>query len=129
MTKLRKFKLETRLKEIQGIKVDLSPMQIEKDGDFGDQASRLSEQNVTAEISRAKKDEIDRIKLALQADSDQCQDCGDDIPEARLNARPESTLCLRCQAAAEGVEMVEPRRLNKDENRQRNFVNRNRGRR
>ncbi|MDN0081608.1 TraR/DksA family transcriptional regulator [Crenobacter sp. SG2305] len=30
-----------------------------------------------------------------------CQDCGDDIPEARRRAAPGCTRCITCQTAAE----------------------------
>jgi len=34
----------------------------------------------------------------------QCQECGEEIAEARLKARPTATICLHCKEAQEGDE-------------------------
>jgi phage/conjugal plasmid C-4 type zinc finger TraR family protein len=41
------------------------------------------------------------IPPSAGAKSDFCEDCGDEIPEARRLASPEATRCIRCQARHE----------------------------
>lgn len=41
------------------------------------------------------------IQPAAGTRSDFCEDCGDEIPEARRTASPEATRCIRCQAKHE----------------------------
>ena len=49
--------------------------------------------------------EAEQVREAMQAKADGtygvCQDCGKKIPKARLEARPEATLCVDCQRKRE----------------------------
>lgn len=101
MTKQRRFILESRLFELESRKIDSSALDRPKQGDFGDEAQRISDQDITTGLLNSQSEEIYRIKVALQNDSDLCVNCEDEISEKRLEARPETTYCLRCQMAEE----------------------------
>ena len=70
--------------------------------DAADAGSTLSEADRTEAIlvsARSQRDEV----LATLARVDeggygQCVDCGHEIPEGRLEARPEAARCVACQA-------------------------------
>ena len=51
---------------------------------------------------------LDKIHSALERIEDgcfgQCEECGEDISVKRLEARPETTLCIRCKEEQERVE-------------------------
>ncbi|MFN8637124.1 MAG: TraR/DksA C4-type zinc finger protein [Chloroflexota bacterium] len=54
-------------------------------------------------------DDLAQIREAMQRKADgtygTCTDCGNEIPKARLEARPEATRCIECQRRFEGVRM------------------------
>ncbi len=70
-----------------------------------DRAQHVSEAQFAAALDAATMEARDRLLHALTVlDSGhygECEDCGRPIGPARLEYRPESTRCLRCQAATE----------------------------
>lgn len=68
--------------------------------DFAEQATERENDDVLEEIARETKLSIAKLKAALQRIDDDnyglCGDCGEEIAEARLDALPESTLCVSC---------------------------------
>ncbi len=62
-------------------------------------------------VGRTLEDTVERIDRALAKLDDgtygRCDVCGEEIPAARLKARPESVLCVGCAAA---TRQVPPRR-------------------
>ena len=70
--------------------------------DSADAGSTLSEADRTEAIlvsARGQRDEV-LAALARLADNSYglCVDCGNQIPEGRLDARPEAARCVGCQA-------------------------------
>lgn len=51
---------------------------------------------------------LDKIEIALQKITDgefgECEECGENIGRKRLEARPETTLCIRCKEDQERAE-------------------------
>jgi DnaK suppressor protein len=51
---------------------------------------------------------LDKIQKALarleEGSFGECEECGDKISAKRLEARPETTLCIRCKEEQERVE-------------------------
>ncbi|MDR5868124.1 TraR/DksA C4-type zinc finger protein [Halomonas koreensis] len=39
---------------------------------------------------------------SAQAENDECEECGDEIPAARRQAAPWATTCIECQSIREG---------------------------
>jgi DnaK suppressor protein len=70
--------------------------------DSADAGSMLSEADRTDAILHSARGQRDEVLAALaRIDSDsygQCVDCGHEIPEGRLEARPEAARCVGCQA-------------------------------
>lgn len=62
-------------------------------------SSRLSQRNLLF----LKKVEAAKAKI-LDGSYGTCEDCGDDISQKRLLARPTASLCIGCQEAKENVE-------------------------
>lgn len=58
---------------------------------------------VQEQIDASLDDEIKRIKdqLPQGPSAEQCDDCGNDIPEARREALPGVRLCVTCQEAVD----------------------------
>ena len=75
-----------------------------------DRASMESERNFTLRIRDRERRLIAKIKEALDRLKEGtfgiCESCGEDISEARLNARPVTTLCIECKKAQETQEKV-----------------------
>tara|TARA_Y100000034_G_scaffold136999_1_gene218189 strand:+ start:2964 stop:3314 length:351 start_codon:yes stop_codon:yes gene_type:complete len=65
----------------------------------------LQEENVINLMARKNEAHIRQIDLALSRIQDgtygECSDCGVDISEKRLNARPEAHMCIECQQERE----------------------------
>jgi phage/conjugal plasmid C-4 type zinc finger TraR family protein len=62
--------------------------------------------NATTEYGRWEKDVIEqRLRRIRDAENlpsaEECEDCGDPIPEKRREAMPGCTTCVRCQAKRE----------------------------
>jgi len=75
-----------------------------------DRASLESERNFELRIRDRERKLIGKIKDALDRIEDGsfgiCDDCGEDIGEERLKARPVTTLCIDCKTKQEKDERV-----------------------
>jgi DnaK suppressor protein len=71
-----------------------------------DTGSATSERERTMSLARHARSQLALIEAALERMDDgtygRCTECGEAIPAARLEARPQSALCVRCQRASEG---------------------------
>ncbi|WP_018411914.1 TraR/DksA family transcriptional regulator [Methyloversatilis thermotolerans] len=74
-----------------------------QDGD--DAPQRSSEREVDLALTDIETVELNALDAALQRMAEGryglCEDCGTDIPAARLAAEPEASLCIDCQRARE----------------------------
>ena len=70
--------------------------------DSADAGSTLSEADRTEAILHSARGQRDEVLAALARIEDssygRCIDCGGDIPEGRLEARPDAARCVGCQA-------------------------------
>jgi DnaK suppressor protein len=70
--------------------------------DSADAGSTLSETDRTEAILHSARNQRDEVLAALaRLEEDtygRCVDCGGDIPEGRLDARPDAARCVGCQA-------------------------------
>jgi RNA polymerase-binding transcription factor DksA len=70
------------------------------DADFAEQANELEDQDALAGIEDAHRAEATQIRAALgriaAGKYGVCQNCGCDIPPARLAVLPTATLCIGC---------------------------------
>ena len=70
--------------------------------DSADAGSTLSEADRTDAILHSARSQRDGVLAALARIDEntygRCIDCGGDIPEGRLEARPDATRCVGCQA-------------------------------
>jgi len=73
-----------------------------------DRATQESDRNFELRIRDRERKLINKIKDALERiDSGEfgiCEECGDEISEARLKVRPVTTLCINCKLEAEQKE-------------------------
>ena len=73
--------------------------------DFAEQATELENQEVLVALDREVTDELRKIERALKRiESDEyelCVICGEEIPEARLQAIPTTDRCVACATKAE----------------------------
>jgi DnaK suppressor protein len=73
-----------------------------------DRATQESDRNFELRIRDRERKLINKIKDALDrienGDFGVCEECGDDISEARLKVRPVTTLCINCKMEAEQKE-------------------------
>lgn len=76
--------------------------------DPNDRATQESDRNFELRIRDRERKLINKIKEALsRIDSGEfgiCEECGDEIGEARLKVRPVTTLCINCKMEAEQKE-------------------------
>jgi DnaK suppressor protein len=70
--------------------------------DPADAGTNLSENDRTQAVLTAAKVQLGAVTAALQriehGTYGTCADCGSPIPEGRLDARPEASRCVKCQA-------------------------------
>jgi DnaK suppressor protein len=70
--------------------------------DSADAGSTLSEADRTEAILHSARDQRNEVVAALARIEDnsygRCVDCGGEIPEGRLDARPDAARCVNCQA-------------------------------
>jgi DnaK suppressor protein len=70
--------------------------------DSADAGSTLSEADRTEAILHSARGQRDEVLAALaridQNSYGRCIDCGNEIPEGRLDARPDAARCVGCQA-------------------------------
>ena len=73
--------------------------------DFAEQAVELENQELLEALDVEVADELRQIERALgrleAGEYQQCGSCGEDIPEARLEALPTTSLCVDCAPEAE----------------------------
>jgi DnaK suppressor protein len=116
MTKaqLKKFKdlLESKQREIlkraqQTLDEDMT-LDADDLPDEMDLASSEYLQSFTFRLRGREKVFLEKIQKALERIEDGsfgvCEDCGEEISVKRLEARPETTLCIRCKEDQERVE-------------------------
>ena len=70
--------------------------------DSADAGSTLSEADRTEAVlhsARSQRDEVLAALARIEGDAyGRCVDCGGEIPEGRLDARPDAARCVACQA-------------------------------
>ncbi len=70
--------------------------------DSADAGSALSETDRTEAVlhsARGQRDEVLAALARIEQDTyGRCVDCGGEIPEGRLDARPDAARCVSCQA-------------------------------
>jgi DnaK suppressor protein len=70
--------------------------------DSADAGSSLSEADRTEAVLLSARGQRDEVIAALARIQDstygQCVDCGHEIPEGRLDARPDASRCVNCQS-------------------------------
>ena len=75
-----------------------------------DRASLESDRNFELRIRDRERRLIGKIREALErieaGDFGECEDCGDQIGDARLKARPVTTLCIECKTEQERQEKI-----------------------
>jgi DnaK suppressor protein len=75
-----------------------------------DRASLESDRNFELRIRDRERKLISKIREALDridaGEFGECEDCGDLIGEARLKARPVTTLCIECKTEQERQEKI-----------------------
>ena len=75
-----------------------------------DRASLESDRNFELRIRDRERRLINKIREALErienGEFGECEDCGDQIGEARLKARPVTTLCIECKTEQERQEKI-----------------------
>jgi len=75
-----------------------------------DRATQESDRNFELRIRDRERKLINKIKEAMQRIDDGefgiCEACGEDISEARLKARPVTTLCIDCKMEEERKEKL-----------------------
>ncbi len=54
-------------------------------------------------LEREQQQVSDAMRARERGNYGKCEDCGQQIPRARLEARPEATLCVDCQRQREGA--------------------------
>lgn len=78
--------------------------------DPADRASLESDRNFTLRIRDRERKLIGKIKEAIERIENKtygiCEECGEQISEARLKARPVTTLCIDCKKRQEVDEKV-----------------------
>lgn len=74
--------------------------------DEEDRQQERAEDEVLSALSQADREELRRIDLALGKLADGtygvCEECGQKIAPARLEAMPDAVLCIDCASKAEG---------------------------
>ncbi|MEP4146886.1 MAG: TraR/DksA family transcriptional regulator [Halioglobus sp.] len=96
-----KAELEQRLATMQArlssIKKDVTQ---EHSGDSGEQAQERENDEVIDAIGNETRQSLHAIQVALDKIADgtygECEKCGENIGEGRLQAIPESTCCVKC---------------------------------
>ncbi|MDR3154381.1 MAG: RNA polymerase-binding protein DksA [Deltaproteobacteria bacterium] len=82
--------------------------QAENFPDPADRASLDTDRSFTLRLRERERHLLNKIDAALEriaiGSFGICEHCGEDISIARLEARPVSTLCIRCKTAQEELE-------------------------
>ena len=111
--RLKYFKgiLQQKIDQLAGT-AEKTMNQMSQEGDaFPDPVDRaMSESGRTIELRKRDRERklIQKIKKAIQRTEDGtygiCEDCGNEILENRLKARPVATLCIDCKEEQEEIE-------------------------
>ena len=116
MNKVQLKKFKTLLKEKRDEIVKKAKQTLEEDmtldaNDLPDEMDLASSeylQSFTFRLRGREKVFLDKIEKALRKIEDGsfgiCEECGEEISIKRLEARPETTLCIRCKEDQERVE-------------------------
>ena len=76
-----------------------------------DRASAESDRNFELRIRDRERKLLNKVASALERIKDgtygECDACGDDIGTARLEARPVTTLCIKCKTQQEDFEKAQ----------------------
>jgi DnaK suppressor protein len=87
---------------------DLSSLNELKDqstGDVVDAALDSVHDEISSQLAEVESQELARVENALESMREGsygvCENCGTNIPMARLNALPYATYCIKCQREAE----------------------------
>jgi RNA polymerase-binding transcription factor DksA len=97
----RRTALEAKLADLEirlaGVTKDITKT---LSSDFAEQATERENDDVLEEIGKETQLSIAHVKAALQRLDDDsygiCTSCGEEIAEGRLDALPETTLCVKC---------------------------------
>lgn len=116
MNKVQVKKFKTLLTEKRDEIVKKAKQTLEEDmtldsNDLPDEMDLASSeylQSFTFRLRGREKVFLDKIEKALRKIDDGsfgvCEDCGEEISVKRLEARPETTLCIRCKEDQERIE-------------------------
>jgi len=116
MNKVQVKKFKTLLTEKRDEIVKKAKQTLEEDmaldaNDLPDEMDLASSeylQSFTFRLRGREKVFLDKIEKALRKIEDgsfgTCEDCGEEISVKRLEARPETTLCIRCKEDQERME-------------------------
>jgi DnaK suppressor protein len=81
--------------------------------DFVDQAANETDTDYVLHIREREGNLVTKIKEALQRLEQGtygiCEECGEEISEARLEARPVARLCIACKKREEAAERLRGR--------------------
>ena len=82
--------------------------------ELGDRAFQNINQPIVVSTLRKLNEEFGEIQAAQdrfkQGTYGVCHECGEEIPNKRLEAAPLARLCIVCQEKTEGASVVEPKR-------------------
>jgi len=83
----------------------LKELNAQASGDVVDAALDSAQDELSSQLAEVESRELARIEHALQlmreGEFGTCEECGCNIPMARLQALPYATLCIKCQREAE----------------------------
>ena len=106
-SKIQMFKdlfinLKQRLQDLE------EPLNEFENGDEADQAINDNHNQLILKMRSRKKFYLKKIDQALKKIENhtfgECEECGCDISQQRLLARPTATLCINCKEEQEGIE-------------------------
>jgi DnaK suppressor protein len=110
--KLEEFRnqlLDRRAEVAREVSADTAELLREESAyaDSIDQASADVDRTWVVQKTNRDRELLAQIEIALRRVEDgtfgECENCGDDIQEARMKAQPATTLCVGCQAELEST--------------------------
>lgn len=124
MTLLRKDKLESFKKELLARREALASELRQATADFInddetytdsiDQASADADKSLAVQMKNRGRDSLVELNEAIRridaGSFGECQECGEDITEARMRANPSTTLCIDCKSELESEQTRFPGR-------------------
>ncbi len=115
MTKLRQILLRRRDALRRSLSGELRRFNAWEEptvGDLADDALDTDYGAVNSQLAQAESRELASIETALtmmqEGSYGKCDECGQDIPPARLQALPYATHCVNCQRTSESRERSTP---------------------